>query len=212
MEKPVSEDLHEKIRLNSFGEKSHSLLLNNSQFILGNTSIKLAEISHFRFGTKLLQFGMFPVGRSYQISLKTATQEFNLVLRSFFGIRDNYLAGLYENLADNLWLRIGERLLKDAVAALKTNNSFRVGTCQIIKTGILLRKSPSSKVILILWRDLSYVKKYNRLEINSKNDTRIWFNLYFLEQWNVEVLMDLLDWIFEEGGLAELENYTDSQE
>jgi hypothetical protein len=212
LETPVSEDLHEKIRMNSFGERIHLLFLNSTQLILNDTKINLTEISHFKFGVKIWQLGMFPVGRSYYISLKTPTQKLNLVLRSFFGIRDGYLAKLYERLADNISLKIGERLFREAVTVLKTGNSFNIGPCTVDKQGISLRTSPSNNLPLIPWHDLSYAKKYDRLVINSKSKRQIWFNLYFLEHWNVEVLMDVLDWLFEEGGLPELAEYTPAKE
>ena len=203
--------LEEKVRLNSFGERIYFLFLDDYQLVFGNTSIKLADISHFKFGAKILQFGMFPVGRSYYVSLKTANQELNLVLRSFFGIRDNYLGTLYEKLVNGILLRIGARLFQEAITAMKAGKPFAIGPCTINGSGIMLRKS-SDNPQLISWNDLSYQKKYDRLVINSKSNHAIWLNLYFLEHWNVEVLMDVLDWLFEEGGLAELKKYSSTKE
>lgn len=207
MENLFLEELQEKIRLNSFGSKSHRMALNNNQLILNNTKINLTEITHIKFGAKIMQFGMFPVGRNYYLSLKTPVQELSLVLRSFLGIRDNYLANLHDKLVNGIWLRIGERLMQKVLASVKAGNSYRVGSCRINKEGIVLEQDSAfdnNKTSLIPWTDLSYDKKYDRLVLNSKTNYRLWINLYYIEHWNVDVLVDLLDWIFEEKGLTEL--------
>ncbi|KAA5549089.1 hypothetical protein [Adhaeribacter rhizoryzae] len=204
METFVSAELHEKVRLNSFGERNHTLILNANYFILNNTQIKLADITQIKFGVNSVQFGMFPLGNRYHLSLKTAGQEFNLVLHSYWGIRNNYLVNLYEKLVNGIWLRIGERLTDDAINCLKANNSFVVGPCTVSRSGIKLQQKSAFSVNaeLITWNDLFYEVKYDRLVINSKKDSRLWLNLYFLEYWNTEVLREVLEWLFTENGLT----------
>jgi hypothetical protein len=213
LDTPVAEDIEEEIKLDSFGERIHTVVLHKNQLLFDDTRITLTAVSHFKFGVKIIQFGMFPVGRRYQIDLKSPEKEFSLVFRTYLGLGNKYFNRLFERLVDGIWLRIGERLFREAVALISGDKTFTIGSCTVSRQGIILNQDTplAKKQHLVLWNELSYEKKYNRLVINSKVNHRIWANLYFLDDWNVDVLMDVLDWLFKEGGLAELENPTDQE-
>ncbi|MDB5260801.1 MAG: hypothetical protein JWQ14_82 [Adhaeribacter sp.] len=208
METPVSEDIEEKIKLDSFGARTHVVVLRKERFAFDTTEIRVPAITHFKFGIKIMQIGMFPVGRRYQINIKTPEKQINLVFRTYLGIGNNYFNWLFEALVDGIWLQIGERLFREAMDLVRAGKAYAVGNCTINRQGIILNQDTplTKKLHVIPWADVSYEKKYNRLVINSKSNHQVWANLYFLDDWNVDVLMDILDWLLQEGGLAELEN------
>jgi hypothetical protein len=213
LETPVSEDINEEIRLASFGARSHTLLLNDKQLVFDDTEISLPAISHFKFGIKIIQLGMFPLGRRYQINLKTPDTQLDLVFRAYFGIGNKYFNRVFEMLVNGIWSHIGERLFREAIDLILSGKTFSTGNCTVSRQGIILNQDTplAKKQHLIPWAEVGYEKKYNRLVINSKSNHRIWANLYFMDDWNVDVLMDVLDWLFKEGGLAELGRNTLSE-
>jgi hypothetical protein len=192
LEHPALPEINQKIKLNSFGKKDQAFLLNDTLISLGDTQIKLAEITHFKFGVAVLQMGMFVVGRKYQMHIKTPTTRFNL-----------YFDLLFHKIVNGVWLRIGDRLLAEMIQAVKAGTTLKLSHCKISKTGITLHRNAgrAQKEFFITWDDLHYEKKYNRLVLNSKAQPRRWVNLYYLDNWNVDILMDFLDWVYKENGL-----------
>jgi len=199
--------IRKQVKINSFGGKKHALHLDDNVFSFNATTISLQQITHFKFGMQVMQVGMFLVGRKYQVSFKTPTQQVDLVFRSYFKIGNKYFDKLFYKIINGIWLRIGDRLLEQAIKEIMSGGIIAVGNCAANRKGITLNLDAgfTKKQYLIPWPDVSYDKMFDRLVINSKSNNRIWMKLPYLEHWNVDVLTELLEWIFKEGGLSELE-------
>lgn len=210
MEDLALPEIDQKIKLNSFAKKDKGLLLNDEIISFAGSQVGLQEITHFRFGMSALQMGMFIVGRKYQVHIKTPTTRLNFVFRSYFRISNDYFDSLFHKIINGVWLRSGDRLLAELIQTTIAGNTSKFGNCTLSKSGITLHKNAGKKQkrYLIPWNDLSYEKKYNRLVLNSTQDPRRWINLYYLDNWNVDVLIEFLDWVYKEGGLASLQEQT----
>lgn len=203
MEHPDIPEIDQNIKLNSFTRKEKALLLNDEYISLAAKKIRLNDITHFKFGISGLQAGMFVVGRKYEVHIKTTTDRFNLVFRSYFRLNIKYFNQLFHLVINGVWLRTGDRLLSEMIAAVKANQDLKFGHCTVQKTGITFYKNSKNpkKEFFISWQDLSYDKKYDRLVLNSKKDSRRWLNIYYLHTWNAEVLIEFLDWVYKENEL-----------
>ena len=207
MENPALPEINQKIKLSSFGRTEQILLLDDKSISFAGNALELREITHFKFGVNVLHIGMFVVGRKYQILIKTPSARLKLAFRSYFKISNSYFNHLFHQIVNGVWLRIGDRLLAEMIEAIKAGKELKFGTCTVSKTGITLNKNAKNpqKKYFISWDDLSYEKKYNRLVLNSKKDVRRWANLYYQDNYNVDVLIEFLDWIYKEDGLATLQ-------
>jgi hypothetical protein len=83
------------------------------------------------------------------------------------------------------------RLLDEMTERIEKGETVIVDKCHVMNDGIRY------KGFLITWSDLSFQINYNRLTLNSKSDTTVWTNLYFVETYNVQVLMYFLERKFE---------------
>jgi hypothetical protein len=86
----------------------------------------------------------------------------------------------------------------ESIDIIRNRQSLDIGKCQVSERGITW----SGK--LIQWSDLSYQKNYNRLTINSKSNLKVYTNLYYLENFNVDVLLGILHWIYKGDGIQQL--------
>jgi len=198
--------LPEYIKLNSFERKKHRIYLDDEKFAFADTEISLSHISDLKFGLKMMQFHLFSLGRKYSFSVKSLEKEIELVFKSYFGLGNNYFDTLYHQILDAVWDRVADRLLAEKIQELKSEKGLSVGNCVIRTAGITIYQQSffSEKAAFISWQDLTYKKNYNRLSVYSKTNSQIWTNLFFTENWNVEFLMHILDWLYEQNGLAEL--------
>lgn len=198
--------MNEIIKVSSLGEKNKRLIIDDKVFSFNDQKIPFNQVTGLKYGVSLMPFYRFSVGRKYHIGLKTPTDQVDLVLRSYFRMSNSYLQSIYNQIIELIWEPVTDQLLSQSMDLLLTGQTFGVGNCRISKAGIVINKDAglTKKPQLISWDDLSYEEKYDRLVLNSKNNQSIWTNLYFLDNWNVDILMAILDWLYKEDGLAEL--------
>jgi hypothetical protein len=205
---PAPEIIHEKIKVHSLGERKHLLLVDESVISFRDQKLSLQDVTHFKFGLRAIQVYRFTLGWQYQLSIVTPSDYLEIKLTVLFKIQNQYFTALSHQIVDAIWPPIGERLFKRTVALLKAGGKWDVGNCQFSKAGIIITQSTgfSRKQYQLPWTEVSYEKKYDRLVINSKYTPGIWTNLYFLEHWNVDIAMNILDWLLEEDGINQLDS------
>ena len=198
--------LAENIKVNSLGRKHHLIYLDDVKFSFANTEIYLSQISDLKFGLSLMQFYRFSLGSKYVISVKDSNNEINLVFINYFGLNTDYFDTLYDQITDAIWDQIADRLVAEKVQQLKSGKGFKVGNCLFKNEGITINRHNLFSQIeeFIPWKDLTYKKNYNRLTLYSKSNSQIWTNLFYTGNWNVDVAIHILDWIYDQNGLAEL--------
>lgn len=198
--------MYEIIKVNSFGAKSKTLRIADQILSFDNQNVSLDQVTGLKYGVSLMLFYRFSLGRSYQISLQTPTSQVDIVLRSYFQISNHYLQHLYQQILELIWEPVADRLLRESTQLLLSGQILRVGNCALSQAGIVLNKAAglTKKPQLITWDELSYEAKYDRLVLNSKNNPALWTNVYFLDTWNGDILLAILDWLYQENGLAEL--------
>ena len=155
----------------------------------------------------MMQFQAYPIGRKYYLSIKSPEKQIDLVFTCYFGISRSYFEKLYDLILETVWDKTAERLFAEKMQLLKSDTGWKVGNCLFRKDGVMIRQPNliSEDQKFISWSDLTYKKNYNRLSLYSKTNTHIWTNLYYTENWNVDLLIDILDYLYEENGLATLE-------
>lgn len=194
------------IRVSSFGKKDKLLLIDQETIRFGEKAVPKQEITGILYGISAIQFYRFPVGTRYYIGLKTPAEQADLILTSYLGIGDDYFQELFASVLEEIWEPVTDRIWDNSKDTLAADGVLSFGNCQLSSAGMLVTKGQAftTKQVLIGWEDLDYEKKHDRLVLNSKSDPQVWTNLYFHDTWNIDILMALLDWLSQEGGLAEL--------
>lgn len=188
------------IKTSSFGKADKQLQISDSELVYNGVSIKLDEITAFKYGIESIQFDMFAVGRKYVVDVISTNAQIKLVFKSYFRFSETYFVDLFNNLVELVLNKVADRLLDESIAKVLNGAPVEVGNCVVSKEGITL------KDFLIKWPDLSYQRNYDRLTVNSNSNPSIWTNLYYLESYNSVILLALLTWVFKHNGLAEIEN------
>jgi hypothetical protein len=195
-------EMDQQIRLSSFGIGSHDLKIIKDNIILDGLLIDLNDVGEIKFAVTGIQFDMFTVGRNFHIELKADEKKIRLDLKCFFGIREKYFAGLYQSILNEIWELTVVRLFHQYVENILDGSNYRIGNCVLLREGISLKNE------FIGWRDMAYEVKYDRITLNHKSNPKLWSNIYFFETYNSQVLRFVLDWVFLEKGLEELERKT----
>jgi len=156
----------------------------------------------------MMQFQAYPIGRKYYLSFKSLDKQIDLVFTSYFGISRNYFQNLYDQILETVWDKTAERLFAEKMQLMQSQTGWNVGNCVFKKDGVLIRQQNSvfKDQKFIPWHELAYKQNYNRLSLHSKTNSQIWTNLYYTENWNVDLLMNILDYLYEENGLATLQS------
>jgi hypothetical protein len=157
---------------------------------LDSNAINTLEVIGIKYGYDPIRFDMFTIGSNYLINLKTSTDAVVVNFRSYFNIGKKNEYRKFSTLLNVIWESTVVRLLGEMEEMLTHDKSVTIGTCVVNNQGITYRN------FLILWDDLSYQINYNRLTINSKSNSDLWTNLYFIETYNVHLLCYFLDWKF----------------
>ena len=196
------------IKLNALARKQHRIFLDEEKIAFGETEINLSHISDLKFGLSLMQFYRFSLGTKYLLSFKSPVSEINLVFRNYLELEKKYFNTLYYQILNAVWDQTADRLFAEKIQQLKSDKGLIVGNCVFQLSGITIYRQNlfSAKEEFIAWEDLIYHKNYNRLSIYSKRNSQIWTNLFYTEIWNVDLLIPILDWLYEQNGLAELNN------
>ncbi|MGV3540054.1 MAG: hypothetical protein ACO1OQ_09595 [Rufibacter sp.] len=196
------------VKSSSFGEEERELLITEEIIHFDGKQIVRNDISDLLYWVSTVEFYRFPVGRKFYIGFKTPDSQLDIVFKSYFGISNGYFLELCNQILEEMWEPVIEQIWNRNAEELAKGGSVRCGHCQISERGILISKGSlvATNERLITWEDLYYEKKYDRLVINSKSDQHLWTNLYFKDNWNIDIFMATLDWIVKENGLAEMQN------
>lgn len=202
----MSLKVDEVIRTNSFEQEHVPIKISNGLVVFDGKEIRLNEVTGIKSGLKLIQLYIFPIGREYRIALKTPSDQLDIVFKSYFRIGNEYFDDLFDQILDEIWEPVTDRLLAENIELIAAGGVMAVGNCRVDKEGVsvITDAALSRRFDLIPWSDLDYDMKHDRLVISSKSNHQVWTNLYFLDTWNVDILTAILDWVFEEDGLAEL--------
>jgi hypothetical protein len=188
----------QEIKTSSFGRVNKWLKISDGKLVFISKQIDLQSVTHFKYGVEPIQFDMFNVGRKLTIELRS-DECVKIVFKSYFGFSWKYFSLLYGNILSEIWQDTAARIFDESIDSLRRGEMITVGKCSLGRDGIFFAN------FRINLRDLSYQKNYNKLTLNSKSNAKIFTNLYYLEDYNVDVLMAVLDWIYKKDGLQELE-------
>ncbi|OON69367.1 hypothetical protein [Hymenobacter sp. CRA2] len=192
--------MHQIIKTSSFARAGTLLKVENNTLTYGQQSIPLHLVSGIRYGVEPIQLDMFYIGREYTLALRAGNETITIHLRMFFGLSKRYFQELFTRLIDSIWDETFVRLVNETIEQLLTGTEVKIGSCAVSKHGISCKKA------FIPWAALAYEKKYNRLTINHQQDSDVWTNLYYVSDYNAQVLAAVLDWVFEQNGLIELQS------
>jgi len=195
--------LEELIKITSFSKPDKILKILKDELIYDSSTINFNEVNCFKYGTEPIQLDMFHIGRRYVIDLKAEEKQVKIIFKSYFGISKTYFTNMFQEIINRIWKDVATRIIESTINTLVERGELKIGKCLITNKGIIISD------ILIPWIDLSYQKNYDRLTLNSKTNSKLWTNLYYLQDYNVDVLMVVLDWIFKENGLDELKIQSD---
>ena len=200
--------MKELVKVSSFGKKDKILSIDQEIIRFQDQAIRIMEITEIKYAISVIQFYRFSLGNRYQIGFKTPSQQVNIILKSYFGLQNDYFADLCNRIIAEIWEPVTDSILQANMDLLLAGGTMQVGNCQVSKEGIFITQSHAitRQQQFISWEDLYYEEKYDRLVLNSKSDYHIWTNLYFQDTWNIDILIAILDWVTKENGLAELQH------
>jgi len=190
--------MDELVKTNSFAKRNTLLAIRENELVFNHFSIDLESVTGFKYGIDAIRLDMYSIGRKYLIGFKTRHGEVKIVFKCYMGLGSKYFNTTYRSVLEEIWQKTVVRLVKEAIDMIRKGQSVNVGKCQVSERGI------SCNGELIRWVDLSYQKNYNRLTINSKSNPKVCTNLYYLENFNVDVLIGILHWVFDQDGIKEL--------
>jgi alpha-D-ribose 1-methylphosphonate 5-triphosphate synthase subunit PhnG len=202
MEDQVCPKFEEKVRLHPFGVRKYLLSVDHHGLSFRDQSLAFDQVTDLRFGAEAIPFYRSSVGVTYQINLKASRRQLNIVFRSFFGLMEDFYTTLYNEVVACIWERVSDRLVQEKMDLLQAGRAFEVGDCTVSKAGVTLKISTgfSKKAYVVPWDDLTYEKLYNRLVLNSKSNQQIYTSLHYMETWNVDIFMALLDRLYHPDG------------
>ena len=189
------------IRLSSFRGRNTSIKLEDGNLSFDGTTISLSEIREVKAAIEPIELDMYVIGSKYCIVLRSETNSLEITFRCFFSIHKKYFNALFNEIINSFWDATVGRLLDESIEVLKRGDTFSIGKCTVSRTGVSFNSN------FILWDDLSYQRNYNKLTLNSKSSKEVWTNLFYNEEFNVYLLLGLLEWIYKEGGLSELSSF-----
>jgi hypothetical protein len=191
--------LKQLIKLTSFSNSDKLLKIEDNALQFDSAKIQLQSVKEFKYGIEPIQVDMFFVGRKFIIDLKSNEENIKIIFKSYFGFSKNYFNNLFNNILNKIWQETAVRISDDSIEKVLKGETIVVGKCQVFRLGIKINN------FLISWHDLTYKLNYNRLTINCKSNSTVWTNLYYIKDYNVDVLMAILDWLYKHQGLEEIE-------
>ena len=191
----------EQIKTFSFGSENKHLKIENGYLEFDGGKIILDTVTDIKYGVEPIQVDMFYIGRRFVIDLKSKENQVKIILKSYFDYHKTYFYEVFNRILKTIWKETTIRLIDESIETILQGGELAVGKCKISKDGILYSNH------LITWADLTYQKKYEMITINCKSNPKIWTNMYFLQDYNVDVLKHILDWVYEYEGLQEIEDH-----
>jgi hypothetical protein len=168
-----------------------SLSFHDHLLSVNGKTISMPDVTDMKYGYAPIRLDMFTIGSRFMIDLKTPADSVTVNFRSYFGINKAKQQQKFSMLLEAIWDSALVRLLDEMTERIEKGEPVSVGRCHITEQGIRY------KDFLIAWNDLSFQVNYNRLTLNSKSNATVWTNLYFVETYNVQVLMYFLERKFE---------------
>jgi len=193
--------INKQVKLHSFGSRNSPLVIDVETISFKGKQLRIKEINGILYWVSPVVFYHYMIGRRYHIGFRTPDDQLDIVFRSFFGFSKKYFKKLCNKILDAVWEPVTDNILQQAMDALRAGKIADFEHCQVSAEGVYLCR----KQHLITWDDLAYDKMYNRLVLNSKTDHAVFTNLELSKCWNVDVLITLLDWLTEQGGLKEIQ-------
>jgi hypothetical protein len=175
------------------------LRLADGRLTYGRQTVELAAVQGIQYGVESTQLYRFAIGRTYSLRLRTADHTLAIRLREYAGISAAYFEELYLELVKLVWQATAGHLATGMVEDLLADRAVRVGACTFTRQGLRYKGREAG------WDELSYRVNYNRLTIDHRHNSRFWADLYYDREFNVPILAMVLDWVYEQGGLAQLQ-------
>lgn len=202
MQGAATTHINKQVKLHSFGRRTTPLVVDTETILFKDKQLKISEVDGVLYWVSPIIFYHYMIGRRYHFAFKAGTEQLDIVFRSYFGISNKYFKKQINKVMDAVWGPITDRLLQQHMAQLKAGQAADFGYCQLTAEGIQIPKLQQQ----IPWHELVYEKKFNRLVLNNKSNHSIYTNIAFRDNWNVDVLITLLDWLTEQGGLQEIQH------
>lgn len=189
----------ELVKTSSFTSEKKRVTVTKEEIIINDKGLHLAEVTEFLYGLEPIQLDMFYIGTKYIIDLKTPNNQLSIVFKTYWGLSRKDIYNHYTHILNSIWEKTGVRLVNNAIDRILMDELIVVGNCTIAKRGILF------KDVLTEWDNLSYQRTYNKLVLNNKSNSKIYTNLYRTKTYNIDVLTNILDWVFKSEGIKELQ-------
>lgn len=190
--------MQELIRTTPWARPTTELRVADGVLHYRGQQLPLAAVTALRHGAEAIRFWRGSLGTRYVLSLQAPAQTLDVVLWAWLDWREPYFEQVYTALLRAVWPATGQRLVQEARATLLAGGTVTIGPCQLTAAGLTLKGR------FIPWDDLSCVRNYDRLTVGSKTDLRVWTSLYYLRDYNVDLLWRVLRWVLERGGRAAL--------
>jgi hypothetical protein len=190
--------VNQHIKTTSFGKERVPVVISGNAIRFGDQFIALDNVDEMKYGVAPVEVDMFVVGRRFVLELKSKDRRVEMVLTSWFGVSRGYFLKVYSQILELIWDKTMIRIASNAIDSLIKGESVHFDKCTIDRRGVTV------KTALIPWHDLTYQRLFNKLVINSRSRNDLWINLYYLESYNTEVAVSILEWVYQQDGLLVL--------
>lgn len=152
------------------------------------------DITGIRYGLSWIKGYQFTIGRVYCIEIRNKENKIiSIKLRTVYGIRKGLLWKKYSEIVDAIYEAYFIYLYNLFVDEYNQNGIVEIEGIIISKEGILVKKNKE----IINWDDLEIGIYYHYLSLTSKKNSRNYTQLYYLNEWNIYLIQNLVETIME---------------
>ena len=121
--------------------------------------------------------------------LTESNEKISIPLKSYFGINRKKLWETYNAVIDSLWDHFFTKLYGDLVEQYNSGKDLDFeGNYQITEQGLYI----SSWKKIIEFEDMVIKEDFEFFSVNSRSDSKLYTNIYYLEVWNSPMLFSIL--------------------
>jgi hypothetical protein len=143
-----------------------------------------------RFGVLPIEMYYYTIGYNYKIEILTEKEEIiSISTKVYFGIGSNKRINMYNDIIDSLWTLHFEDLLNEIDDKHLNGSEISIGDITLKQEGANLLSGKKK----IRFDDFKIDNHLDHFSINSKTDSKLFTNIYYLTLWNSFHLFTLLD-------------------
>lgn len=182
---------------------SETLDIGKNQLILSYDKLQLLDgvldqvllhPSGFRFGISPIEMDPFILGSTYRIEIKDDLDR-RIILKwdSYFNLKQKKILGVYEMVLASLWKHYFQERLSRYEKTIDNGEVVTLGNFQLSKYWIKKTEDSPDDEFTIELDSALIIRNWNKLQIQSKFDSKAEIKIDTLSEWDSPFIYALLD-------------------